>query len=110
MNVNDLATSVHEKAKKEANDNNYTFDIVTIMTIANIIIQLIKLIKELRNSDEEVAEELRSMGPLRKIALRWMIFRKVKRSAERKTVYEGIRDSFKGLDKDTVLELVREQK
>lgn len=110
MNINDLATGVHEKAKKEANDNNYTFDIVTIMTIANIIIQLIKLIKELRNSDDEVAEELKSMGPLRRMALRWMIFKNVRRSTERKAVYEGIRDSFKDLDRDSVLELVREQK
>lgn len=109
--INKMAFLVHGHTKKKANDNNYTFDIVTILTIANIIIKLIMMIRDMKGgSDEEVADELQNMGPLRRLALRWIIFKNVKRAGERKYVFDGIRDSFKDLDKESVVKLVAEQK
>lgn len=110
MNINDLATSIHKKTNKQINKNNYSFDIVTILTIANIIIKLIELFMDRKDNYNEVAHELKNMSPVKKIALRWLVFKNVKNAGERKMVYEGIRDSFKDLKKDSIVELINEQK
>lgn len=85
-----LATQVYGEAQDEAKDDNYAIDIVTIITIVNLLYQIGKIIWNWYNRDTDAAiKKSRKLSWWQRFVL-WTVVRKNVAKKDRGYIYDGV--------------------
>ncbi len=106
MNIQELAYLSHCKSKKIAKSQGYGFDVFTILTIVNIIVQIVKIVMKLYGSKERAANGLASLGAIKKFVIWKVVQKNCKDKDQANLVYEGIMDSLSSLSNEELVELL----
>lgn len=109
VNLQDFSSSVYKQTKEKAKEDKYSIDIITILAIANIIVQIIRLLYSIYGSNNQVSKNLNKMGPITKFILWRYIRKEIKCKTERKYLLNSLKDSFSKLDMESINKLVNEQ-
>lgn len=105
--VKELSKRVYDNANKKAETENYSIDPLTLLTIASIIIQVVKIILEwYNNKKDKAAESIKSLGFFKK-AILWRMVKKEFKNDDRKAtyIYNGLINEASNLSEEERLKL-----
>ena len=106
MNIKELAYISHCKSKKIAKSQGYGFDVFTIITIVNVIVQIIKIVMKLYGSKKRAAKGLASLGAIKKFIIWKVVQKNCKDKEQAGVIYEGIMQSLSSLSNEELVELL----
>jgi len=109
MNLEDFCFLVSKKAASNAKKENYALDILTIITVANIVMQVIKFLYKIYGTTESTSSALNKMGPITRFALWRSVRKNLKGKKEREYLLDSLKDSFNKTNKKDIFMLVNEQ-
>lgn len=109
MNLEDFCFLVSKKTASNAKKDNYSLDILTIITVTNIVIQIIKFLYTIYGSTEATSSSLVKMGPITRFVLWRSVRKNVKGKKEREYLFNSLKKCFKETSKENIFMLINEQ-
>jgi hypothetical protein len=109
MNLEDFCFLVSKKTKSDAKKDNYSLDILTIITIANIVMKIIKLLHSVYGCTNTTATALNKMGPVVRFILWRSVRKNLKGKKEREYLLNSLKKCFKETSEENILMLINEQ-
>lgn len=100
-----LAYRVKFDANNKAKAEGYSIDVLTIITIVNIIIKLVEIFIKWFNGRDKAASEFRSLNPLKRFMIWFQVKKQIRNRREARYVYRSMCDLVYNLKEEEVKRL-----